>query len=199
MIRILTKRSIPISIQNIFSQRTTLKTSTVSKASQSRQESNDWLRNRAADIGGHVLSIGSDTDEDNNGGRYRDYFKKCLSYTTSEATSEFNVDLVLDVRSMPQIQNDSFDCVFCSGVLEHVDDYLAGLKEITRILRQGGILLLGLPFRQAIHMAPNDYWRFTEHGLRYMLRDDYEILELKSVDNSVPNFPAAYWLKAKKR
>ncbi len=199
MIRILTKRSIPISIQNIFGHRTTLKASTLLKASQSRQESNNWLRYNAANIEGCVLSIGSDTDEDNNGGRYRDYFKKCSSYTTSEATLEFNVDLVLDVRSMPQVQNGSFDCVFCSGVLEHVDDYLAGLKEITRILRQGGILLLGLPFRQAIHMAPNDYWRFTEYGLRYMLRDDYEILELKSIDNSVPNFPAAYWLKAKKR
>ena len=199
MIRTLTKRSILISIQNIFSQRTTLKTSTLLKASQSRQESNNWLRDRAADIEGRVLSIGSDTDQDNDGGRYRDYFKKCSSYTTSETASGFNVDLVLDVRSMSQVQNDSFDCVFCSGVLEHVDDYLAGLKEITRILRPGGILLLGLPFRQAIHMAPNDYWRFTEHGLRYILRDNYEILELKSVDNSVPNFPAAYWLKAKKQ
>lgn len=199
MIKVLAQRSLPVSILNIFDRRNTLKVTTLSKASQSRQESNQWLKYHAANIEGCVLSIGSDTDEDNDGGRYRDYFQKCSSYTTSEATSEFNVDLVLDVRSMPQIQNDTFDCVFCSGVLEHVDDYLAGLKEITRILRSGGILLLGLPFRQAIHMAPNDYWRFTEHGLRYMLRDDYKILELKSIDNSVPNFPAAYWLKAKKR
>lgn len=199
MIEVLIKRSLPASIQNIFGRHTTSKVTNLPKASQSRQESNNWLKYHAADIEGRVLSIGSDTDEDSNGGQYRDYFKKCSSYTTSEATSEFNVDLVIDVRSMPQIRDNSFDCIFCSGVLEHVDDYQAGLKEIARILRQNGILLLGLPFRQAIHMAPNDYWRFTEHGLRYMLRDNYEILELKSVDNSVPDFPAAYWLKARKR
>ncbi len=105
--------------------------------------------------------------------------------------------MVLDVRSMP-IKDESFDCVFCSGVLEHVDDYLTALKEMTRILKPGGILLLGLPFRQALHGVPHDYWRFTEYGIRHILHDDYEILELALMDNSVPGFPAAYWIKAKK-
>jgi SAM-dependent methyltransferase len=199
MIKALVKRSIPVSMKTFLRRRLTSEATTSLQPSESRRESNRWLKHHAADIEGRVLSIGSATDEDNEGGRYRDYFKNCSSYTTSEATSEFDVDLVLDVRSMPQLQNDSFDCVFCSGVLEHVDDYLSGLKELTRILRPGGILLLGLPFRQAIHMAPNDYWRFTEYGLRHMLRDDYEILELAPIDNSVPDFPAAYWIKAKKQ
>ena len=83
-------------------------------------------------------------------------------------------------------------------LFEHVDDYLRGLSEITRILKSSGILLLGLPFRQAIHMGKNDYWRFTEHGIRYMLSKDYEILNLSSMDNSVVNFPTAYWVKARK-
>ncbi len=100
---------------------------------------------------------------------------------------------------MPQIDNASFDCVFCSGVLEHVDDYPSGLNEITRILKPKGILLLGLPFRQPLHGSPNDYWRFTEHGIRHLLRNRYEILDLASIDLSVPEFPAAYWVKAMKR
>lgn len=189
----LLKRHVPVSIKKLL--RRFIKVG----ATNARKESNIWLEPHASDIKGHVLSIGSGTDGDNEGGKYRDYFKSCSSYTTSEVTGEFKCDLVLDVRSMPEIQDESFDCVFCSGVLEHVDDYLSGTKEITRILKPGGILLLGLPFRQPLHMAPNDYWRFTEYGIRHMLRNDYEILDLASMDNSVPDFPSAYLVKAKKR
>ena len=107
--------------------------------------------------------------------------------------------MVLDVRCMPEISDESFDCVFCSGVLEHVDDYFAALKEMTRILKSNGVFLLGLPFRQAIHMAPYDYWRFTEYGIRFLLQKDYKIEEIASIDNAVKGFPSAYWIKAKKR
>lgn len=163
-----------------------------------RMESNIWLRRQALNIEGHVISIGSGADADGGGKRYRDYFKGCLSYKTSELTSAHDCDLVADVRSMPQIPDESFDCVFCSGVLEHVDDFLGGIKEITRILKPGGILLLGTPFRQPTHMAPNDYWRFTENGIQYMLHGNYEILDLTPIDTSVPNFPVAYWVKARR-
>lgn len=100
---------------------------------------------------------------------------------------------------MPQLEDSVFDAVYCSGVLEHVDDYQSALTEITRILKRGGTLLLGLPFRQPVHMAPTDYWRFTEYGIKYMLRGDYKIIEIAAMDNSVPGFPAAYWVKARKR
>ncbi len=166
---------------------------------RARKETNAWLLVHAAGIKGHVLSVGSGTDEDGEGGHYRDYFKDCSSYTTSDVVAEEGSDLVLDVRSMPEIKDGSFDCVFCSGVLEHVDDYQGSLKEITRILRRGGVLLLGPPFRQGLHNAPKDYWRFTEYGIRYLLEKDYEVIDLQPVDASVPDFPAAYWVMARKK
>ena len=171
-----------------------------SKMSHARRDSNRWLLRHGEDIGGAVLSIGSGNDTDGTGMQYRDYFPQASSYTTSEIIPDLAADLVLDVRSMPEITNDSYDCVLCSGVLEHVDNYQQGMSEITRILKSGGILLIGLPFRQAIHMSPNDFWRFTEHGIRYLLSASYEIIELTVIDDvSVGNFPAAYWVKAQKR
>lgn len=167
--------------------------------SKARRESNRWLRVHAADITGDVLSIGAGSDTDKEDGHYRDYFKRATSYVTSELTPEFGCDLVLDVRHMPEVADASYDCVYCSGVLEHVDDYQAGLREITRVLKPGGVLLLGLPFRQGLHREPYDFWRFTEYGLRYLLQDDYEILELQPLDHSVPKFPASYWIKARKK
>jgi ubiquinone/menaquinone biosynthesis C-methylase UbiE len=101
---------------------------------------------------------------------------------------------------MPEIKDESYDCVFCSGVLERVDDYQAGFSEFTRILKAGGILLLGVPFRQPIHMSPQDFWRFTEHGIKYLLKDSYEIIDIVSIDERRgAEFPSAYWIKARKK
>jgi ubiquinone/menaquinone biosynthesis C-methylase UbiE len=146
------------------------------------------------------LSIGSGYDADTEGDYYRNYFPMATSYTTSEISEEFRCDLILDVRSMPEIKDGSYDCVFCSGVLEHVDDYQAGLSEFTRILKAGGILLLGAPFRQPIHFGPQDFWRFTEHGIKYLLKDSYEIIDISSIDKRRgAEFPTAYWIKAMKK
>ena len=168
------------------------------KPTKARRESNLQLRIYSSDIGGDVLSIGSGKDEDGEGGKYRDYFANCTSYTTSEISAEFKCDMVLDIRSMPEVRDESFDCIFCSGVLEHVDNYPAALEEMTRILKSGGVLLLGLPFRQGLHLEPHDYWRFTKYAIRYMLHNDYKILDLAAIDNPAMNFPATYWVKAKK-
>ena len=167
--------------------------------SPARMESNRWLATRTASIQGRVLSIGAADDSDGAGRHYRDYFISAASYTTSEHIPYPGCDLVIDVRHMPQVPDASFDCVFCSGVLEHVDDYDAGMREVTRILKPGGVLLLGLPFRQKLHLAPTDYWRFTEFGIRILLqRNRYQIDEITPIDASVTDFPAAYWSRATK-
>lgn len=169
-------------------------------ASKSRRESNAWLKKVAADIKGDVLSIGSLNDDDCQGKKYRDYFTSAKSYTTSDTMAVCGeVDIVLDVRDMSSIEDGTFDCIFCSGVLEHVDDFMKGMREMTRILKPGGTLLLGLPFRQAIHVVPEDYWRFTCFGIEYMLIDDYDIQEMKAIDDKDKNFAASYWTRAIKK
>jgi SAM-dependent methyltransferase len=167
--------------------------------SQLRVDSNRWLRSQCRDIVGAVLSIGSGDDNDGEGGKYRDYLPGATSYTTSEWVPMEGCDLVIDVRSMPEITDASYDCVYCSGVLEHVDEFRKGFDEITRILKSGGILLLGLPFRQAIHMAPHDFWRFTEYGIKFLLKDSYEILVMTEIGTEVEGFPGTYWVKARKQ
>jgi len=164
-------------------------------ASRSRQQSNEWLSDQASEITGDVLSIGSMYDNDGQGNFYRDYFIRADSYTTSDI--EGNVDLILDVRDMKSVQDEKYDCLFIGGVLEHVDDVPKAIKEIRRVLKRGGIVLAGVPFRQPIHMEGQDYWRFTKNALEYLFKK-FNIQEIKSIDTDIINFPVAYWLKAKK-
>lgn len=56
-------------------------------------------------------------------------------------------DLTLDLNEerLP-FDSDSVDLVFSYHTLEHVDNYLFALGEIYRVLKHGGIFLLGVPY-----------------------------------------------------
>ncbi len=162
--------------------------------SPGRAESNAILRDWCAGITGRVLSIGSSSDDDGSGTPYRDYFKSASWYVTSEPTPG-TCDLVLDIREM-WLDGCSYDAIFCSGVLEHVDDCHAAVRECWRVLKTGGAFLVGVPFAQPLHRAPQDFWRFTEYGVRFLLRA-FQIDDLRAI-GSDPKAPSAYWVRARK-
>ena len=165
-------------------------------SSQARKLSDALLRRWCASVTGEVLSIGSASDLDGNGHTYRSYFTAASRYVTSEVRPTQDADLVLDVRAMPSIADASFDAIFCSGVLEHVDDCHAAVDECHRVLKPGGRFLVGVPFQQKIHRSPQDFWRFTEFGVRYLLR----AFDIKSIQAIGPDlkFPWTYWVYATK-
>ena len=55
-----------------------------------------------------------------------------------------NVDRQVDVQNMPLADN-SFDVILCSMVLHYVADFEAGLREINRVLKPGGLAMLPVP------------------------------------------------------
>jgi len=164
--------------------------------SKARMQSDALLVKWCAGITGDVLSVGSGTDLDGAGRPYRGYFPKATRYRTSEPVATPGCDLVLDVRAMPEIPDASLDCVICGGVLEHVDDCHAAVRECERILKPGGICLVGVPFQQRIHRAPQDFWRFTAYGVAYLLRA-FEIIKVQPIGDD-PKFPWTYWVYCRK-
>lgn len=63
----------------------------------------------------------------------------------------------------------SFDTVLCTQVIEHVPEPARLLAEIARVLRPGGLLLLTAPHIWELHEEPFDFYRYTRHGLAYLL------------------------------
>ena len=168
---------------------------------KARERANKWIREQAKDVTGKVLSVGSGGDQDNEGGHYRQYFLNASSYETSDFSKTAPVNLYLDVRSMPEVKDETYDCVFASGLIEHVDDMWAAMREINRIMKPGGVLLFGAPFGAAIHRAPQDFWRMTIHGLRYTVETSgFEISCIETIPGIYDKgFPAAYWSRSIKR
>ena len=95
------------------------------------------------------------------------------------------------------ISDDSYDCIACIDVIEHTLDPFAAIREIRRILKDSGLLLISAPLNFRIHGPIPDCWRFTEHGFKILLRD-FEILELDILESPGRDlFPVHYNLLAK--
>jgi len=67
------------------------------------------------------------------------------------------------------------DLVILQGVLEHVEDADATLKECVRALRPGGLFYTEMPFLQPYHESPIDLRRSTRPGLRKLCEPLVEV------------------------
>lgn len=81
--------------------------------------------------------------------------------------------VVADVTRLP-FKDGVYDYVVCSEVLEHVEHDGTALKELSRIMRSSGRLLLTFPHRQ-FYFTNDD--RFVDHLRRYELREMEDRLE----------------------
>jgi SAM-dependent methyltransferase len=85
------------------------------------------------------------------------------------------VDVVASATRLP-FADASVDGVVTEYVLEHVPDAARAVEEIRRVLRPGGLVYVALPFLEPYHESPNDYYRWTAHGIARLF-PDYEIVE----------------------
>ncbi len=79
------------------------------------------------------------------------------------------------------LPSQSYDYIVCTEVLEHTLQPFAAVQEMYRLLRPEGMLFLTTPFNFRIHGPLPDCWRFTEHGLRALLKD-FTLLELRGIE-----------------
>lgn len=83
--------------------------------------------------------------------------------------SRGHVDVVGDIQNMTMFEDESFDTVLCTQVLEHVPTPDDAFKEMARVLKPGGVLILSAPHLSMVHEGPHDYFRFTAYGLRRLI------------------------------
>jgi len=78
------------------------------------------------------------------------------------------LDAVADLARLP-FRCGCFDAAINIVTLEHVREPAAILREMARTLAPGARLLVIVPHEWEVHQSPNDYFRFTRHGMNYLL------------------------------
>jgi SAM-dependent methyltransferase len=88
------------------------------------------------------------------------------------------LDVVADLTALP-FRPGVFDAALNIVTLEHLPEPGRALREIARTLQSGAPLLLVAPQDWEVHQAPHDYFRYTRHGLAWLLETaGFEIVQL---------------------
>jgi len=79
------------------------------------------------------------------------------------------VDYVSDICELP-LGDAAFDVAICTEVLEHVPEPIRAVREIGRVLRPGGKLILTAPLGSGLHQEPyHFYGGYTPHWYQKFL------------------------------
>ena len=96
---------------------------------------------------------------------YFPFFREYVAeYVGVDVPGNPAADLEGTIEELP-VEDESFDVVLCSQVLEHADDPARGVRELRRVLAADGRVLLSTHGVQVYHPAPADLWRWTHTGL----------------------------------
>lgn len=95
-------------------------------------------------------------------------------------SSSNKVDVLCEANNIP-LENDSFDTVLSTQVIEHVEDHQGLVNEAYRLLNSEGYFILSGPMYWNLHEEPYDFFRFTSYGFKYILeKAGFEVCEIIS-------------------
>jgi glycosyltransferase involved in cell wall biosynthesis len=117
----------------------------------------------------------------------RDIHGECLEFQEDSYTSRFggsavrkvdilhldasnpHASIVADLTQPNDVPSDRFDCIICTHVLHVVADVDLFVRELRRILKPGGVLLVASPFVSMSGPRSHELCRFTPEGLELVL------------------------------
>ena len=99
-----------------------------------------------------------------------------------------NIDILASAYDTT-LPNEEVDTILCTAVLEHLECPLEALREMYRILKPGGYVILSAPLFWHLHEQPRDFYRYTRYGLQYMFTEaGFEVVEIKPLSGFVVTF-----------
>lgn len=100
------------------------------------------------------------------------YNKKTTQQTGCDAvqSSDHKVNTICLANQLT-FENETFNTVFSTQVLEHVYDHHGMIKESYRVLKLGGYCIVTVPFTWELHEEPYDFFRITKHGLKELFEE----------------------------
>lgn len=121
----------------------------------------DKMKKRVLDVGGK---------KDAKRGEFRPPISAVESWEYLNIDESTNPDYLGSAENIPAGDN-AFDTVLLCEVVEHLKNPQIVLRDIRRVLRSSGTLILSVPFLLSIHGDPFDYQRWTGIKLREELED----------------------------
>jgi SAM-dependent methyltransferase len=101
---------------------------------------------------------------------YKSYVNEivCVDWASTFHDIAF-ADFYCDLNDILPFENEKFDTIILSDVLEHISRPQLLICEMSRILVKNGKIIMNVPFIYNLHEIPHDYYRYTEYGLKFLI------------------------------
>lgn len=140
-----------------------------------------------------ILELGSGKKEK---GKYiysvRHFFDDSNEFIQSDIVENYGHKIV-NITKVDY--KNEFDIILCLNVLEHVFDFHKAIDNLYKALKPNGIVVILVPLFYPLHDKPNDYWRFTQHSIRKLLKK-FSSFTIKH--SGIRQCPIMYYIEAKK-
>ncbi len=120
---------------------------------------------------------------------YHKGIKAKISCTDLRQTKKTH--FVGDAMRLP-VKKGKFDGIVNINSLYYYNEPSMAIKAFANALKKNGKLVLMVPFMYPIHDAPDDKYRFTKYGIIKLLKDDFEIKNIKAI-GGIFNLPAVFF------
>jgi SAM-dependent methyltransferase len=106
-------------------------------------------------------------------GKHGRFFTQARYYAVDLAVGDASwnyrgLSAIADIAALP-FRDGAFAACINIVTLEHVREPHVVVREMARSLEEGGRILLVAPHEWETHQAPHDYFRYTRHGVTYLL------------------------------
>ena len=115
--------------------------------------------------------------------------KPYLSFFENITSSYIGCDIVQSSKNVVDdlcpaneliYEDNTFDTIFSTQVMEHVADHQGMIREAFRVLKNGGYAIFTVPFAWELHEEPYDFFRFTKYGLKDIFeKNGFEVVLIK--------------------
>ncbi len=96
-----------------------------------------------------------------------------------------HIDFFYDGENIP-FENHSFDSILCTEVVEHIFNIEVVLKELNRVLKPGGKILITCPFVWNEHEIPHDFARYSKFGIKHIFEKyGFEMINYEASGNFI--------------
>lgn len=143
---------------------------------------NEWIRHELLSIpaGKHILDAGAGELQWKDTCKHLQYISQDLCQYDGigdgkglqcKGWNGMKVDIISDIINIPR-SDESFDVILCSEVLDHVPDPPGAIKELIRLLKKGGIMLITESFCGLTNQSPFFFYTgLSENFYKYWLKD----------------------------
>lgn len=137
------------------------------RSSSSRIHLERWVAQAASSVPANSLVLDAGSGDSPYAKLFEAHRYESADFAQLDKPYAPDLTYVCDLAHLP-VEDERFDLVVMTQVLEHVPDPLSVLSEMHRVLKPGGELWYSAPLFYEEHEQPFDFYRYTQFAHRHL-------------------------------